>query len=367
MAVAQLTHKLGLISSATPNAGTLVLSDVARLLLGFMPSASKTVSKIRVYTSAVAGTIGASDLHCDLYSAPAGISAVADPATGTLIRAVTTVTTTPTGASWIEFTGFSDALTIGTQYFITVYNTNASAATTNRPTLRWSTSLPDSTMGSSTSVSGWFKRASGDSGSTWGTNVASVAGLVIEYNDGTIDGTPFQQGLAQAAGVGVYSTRESGALFTTPADVKLKVAGIGAWIFSNGSPTGSVRFRLYEGTSLVATTASSNRIHTANVMFLPFSSSQVLSASTTYRIVLGETTQSDTSGNRFNLYEYVVDNTALAKAALPFGSWVGTYYDGSSWSNTDTSAPVIWMLLDADDPFDATSSGGGAYSYPFGG
>jgi hypothetical protein len=92
-----------------------------------------------------------------------------------------------------------------------------------------------------------------------------------------------------------------------------------------------------------------------------FTSTQTLQPGTVTRVTLGETTQSDASGNRWNLQEITWDTDANSLALLPFeGSCVKTYFDGSTWTDTAGSLFGFALLPDTAGEFGAGAGGGGA-------
>jgi hypothetical protein len=346
-------------SGTTPSTGTLAVNSAAIWpALGFRVPVTGTLSKVKFFVSAVGGTLGAGDITVELYdSTTAGLPSSS-------LQASTTITAYPVGAAWVEATGFSTSCTADTQYYIVLKNTDASPATNNF-TLRWVTEQDYQTLGSGAAF-GWNKRHSTDSGGTWTTGpVAAVGGLRLEMSGSVFYGLPLSTAAANGSGVGVYADREYGVKFTTPADAKIRLIGAGARVTITGTPTGMPRFRLYTGDTLTATTNSINNSVTNVYTSGFFTSSQVLEPSTSYRLVLGESAQADASTNRFNLIAGTIDNDADSKALLPFGGWVEGYLN-STWADVDTQVPFIWLILDKDDPYDASSSGGGEVSSVFG-
>lgn len=356
-----LAQTWGLKDSGTsPSATTLALSAATtRLLFLFIPPASKTLNTVRFFVSAVSGTISSNGVVCDLWSMPTGaIAAGTVPSASLESRA--TVTATPTGAGWVEVTGFTTALTAGTLYGLVIQNATGTPASNNF-TARWVFGLDNSVLGTTV---GWGKRHSTDSGTSYGTAANQVGGVRLGFSDGTYAGIPLSNVAAAGVGDGVYNTRESGDLFTTPANGKLVVKGIGTRIIVTGTPTGSPRFRLYAGTSLIDTTASVLQYASTTIAEGFFASPVTLDAATAHRMVLGETAQADASGNRFACNaEFTVENDADSRALLPFGGMTKTYFDGSSWTDTNTSALEMWLILDTDGEL-ASSGGGGMLRHP---
>lgn len=332
------------------------------LAYGITPLLGGTVSKIRIYASAVAGTLGSSDLVCDIYSDSNG-----NP--NTSLQSSSTVTTTPTGAAWVEFTGFSQALTVGTNYFLILRNANSSPTTNNITYSYSSTSL---VQGNSTdpATAQTTVFTSTNSGSTW-TRAASVGFFVIDYGGGSIEGFPVQSGTS--GDPQIYSSREGGIKFTTPANSGLNVVGVCGVVAKVSSPTGDLRYRIYTGSSTAPTllgttvTRAPGFINTArNQKPLYFSTPLTIPASTVVRVVVSETTQSDTSGNRYNLEHAVLSSTDTG-ILLPYTvqpELTLSTDGGATFSDTPNRLPLIWLLLDANDPFPVSSSGG-ASSHTF--
>lgn len=350
-------------TGAANGTSTLALNAATTwLAYGFVPSETKTLSKVKAYISAVTGTLTAAGLSCDLYSDTAATGPNAS------LESRTSYTTDPpTAGTWIEFTGFTTSVTAGTQYWI-VFKNNVGTPSSNFPTYRFGggNSWINETSGSNIAY-GWHKRATTDSGTSWATNaVVRTAGLRLEYSDGSFDGTPASQIAAHTAANSVYANRELGVLFTTPANAKLNVWGIYAQLAKTGTPTGSLRFRLYTGTTLTATTNSvvTANVVTGGVIFAYFSARQALAPSTAYRIVLSETTQADTSANCFQLYTFTIENDANSRSILPYdGTMQSTYTTDATagppatWAETNTSIHPIGMLLDHPSEFGAIGAG----------
>lgn len=349
---------------SNPNGGnvTTALNAAANwLAYSFSPEANKTVNKIRVFASAVGGTLAASDLTCDIYTDVAGVP-------GASLSSTATVTATPTGAAWVEFTGLTQAVTGGTQYWSVLKNLNGTPGT-NFPTYLHGAS----NTGSSSSFAqgsmlwGRNKVATVNSGVAWATSVRNnTFGWRIDFSDGTFLGEPCQ-GVGQAAGASaaVYLTRETGVVFVSPGGASLNVRGIAMCMAKALSPAGNLRFQIYSGTTLLATTLS---IPAANVPTSPFwmqayfSANQVIAPGTTVRVTAGTTSGGDVS-NSYQSSEYTLNNDANSKALFPFGTLANptnvakkTYFDGSTWTDTDTALLPFALILDSDGEFGAAGS-----------
>jgi hypothetical protein len=349
------SHCYGMQDGTAPASSTLALSATnTHLVYTFIAQAPFTLSKVRAFLSAVNGTLAATNLVCELWSFPNG--AQTTTTMGTLLESRNTVTAVPTGAGVVEFTGFTSTLTLGQQYGLRFKNANGTP-TANFPTFRFATGLPNQLTGSN--VAGHFKKHTTDGGSTWTGLVIGIGGFRLEFSDGSFYGAPFDQGAVTVVGDGVFSTSELGATFTSPADVFLRISRVGVRLTVTGTPTGVPRFCIYDASNtLIATTANVAQYFTAQYAVGVFASPVVLSPNTQYTVTLGETTQSDTSANRFNLFEYFVENDVNSQALLPFGGWSKAQFDGTSWTMTPTRAPIIWMIGDTTDFFDPAGSGG---------
>lgn len=346
---------IGWLSSGAPATGTLALNAANTwLALSFRPPADLTIAKVRVYASAVGGTLDGNDLECHIFSNAVGVPNAS-------LSSTATVTATPTGAAWVEFTGLSQAVTGGTQYWIVLKNA-AAAPTTNFPTYQWVTGAPAAGMGPTSSTQNWSKKQTSD-GSTWGTSpVTGVMGYGIEYSTGAIDGILMEGVNTSITGDGVYSTREAGVYFTSPANVRMRVRGVRMMPANKtGTPTGNLRYRIYTGTTptLVCTTA--DVVAPADLTAIAYiqgycASTITIEPGTIVRVVMSETTQSDTSGNRYNTSYMVIPNTAPARSLTLFGGLQKTYFDGSTWAQTNTEFPPFSLILDTDGPFIALNT-----------
>lgn len=148
--------------------------------------------------------------------------------------------------------------------------------------------------------------------------------------------------------------------------MSVRVVGVTGMVNKTGSPTGSIRYRLYEGTgssrTLVATTVSSANISTTvNHSPLWFDSTILMKANTWYTVVLSETTQSDASTNRYNLLSYSIRSAfepllrGMLGAATKYSS---TTDGGSTWSaDTDNEYPHLTFFLDTSQGFVIPSGG----------
>lgn len=370
MSLFQIDGSWGCLTRDTISFSTFALNgslsggySVNWLAYGFIPQLGGTVSKIRVYASAVTGTLGSSDLVCNLYSDSAG-----SPSTS--LQSSTTVTSVPTGASWVEFTGFSTALTVGTTYWIVLRNANGTP-TSNSATYTYLTN--SSILGNSNNpaLGQSLVYTSTNSGSTW-TRAVSTGAFVVDYGSGNIEGFPVQSGTT--GDPQIYSSREGGIKFTTPSNTTLNVIGVCAVASKTGTPTGNLRYRIYTGSgsspTLLATTATRDAATistTRNQKPLYFTSPVSISADTVVRVVASETTQSDTSGNRYNL-EFITLSSSDTGILVPYTiqpEYTLSTDGGATFTDTANRYVSIWLILDAQEPFSSSGGGGAGGSFTF--
>jgi hypothetical protein len=156
----------------------------------------------------------------------------------------------------------------------------------------------------------------------------------------------------------------------------MNVKGVAFGVSKTGTPTGNLRVRVYTdsgGTSTLVAT-SDVAIAPANVLtgsywtnFL-FSSPVTFVGGTVYRVVLSESTQSDSSSNFYNYFFITVDSDANSLTLLPFGGTLTAAYclatctTTSNWVTT-YDVPLFALLLDPTGEF--SSSGGGQKGYPW--
>lgn len=335
------------------------------LAISFIANDAKTLSTIRAYVVALAGTLGANDITCDLYD-----STGTNGAPGSAIETGKVPTATITGAGWYTFTGFSTALTANQQYWLVFKNVNGTPAS-NYCNMRSVTNLRmPYLLGSSAARFNWARAASVNSGSTWSIATGSPC-IRIGYGDGSFDGMPLSNVAAAGSGDGIYGSNESGVKFTSPANAYLNARGV-AFLFNGktGSPAGLPRFGLWTGSSPVnqgyTTDLLSTSITGAQAVKAYFASTITINPNTVCRLTCGEDTNSDTSSNRYNLDEFIWDTDSNSELLLPWdGTCVKTYYNGSSW--TDTAGSIFGHALILDTSGEFASGGGSGGGIIFGG
>lgn len=355
-------YLLGLPILSNAAAQTLQVNAAATWLgLSFnAPPGNKTLARVRVFATAVAGTLGNTTQSLDIYSDSAG-------APNASLVSSTTLTSPPVAASaWNEWggasTGLNLALTGGTQYWVVLKN-NEAVPGTNFPTYGWVNggAMP---RNSGQAALAWSKKHSTNSGGAWGTAAAGVMGLRLEYTDGTFDGFPIQN--ISAASQGAFATSEQGSNFQLPTGANLKVAGLAVVLWSvTGTPTNGLRLGLWNGTQgSESNIAYTNTIPEALVAAAGggwqesyFSSSQTLTGGNFYTVTMA-TTGADASTKRYNPIALTNDGTAAGEALMPFeGTLQQATYNGSTWSYSASAVVPILLLLDTSGEFSGTPVG----------
>lgn len=341
------------------------------LAFGFLATESKTITSLRfcVYYKVDPGSLlGSTDAEVKVYGST--IAGLPDTGSG----AIATVTFDPTTTGCKNTTSMSYATTPGEQLWFVVRNTYAVPAT-NYFAINIAPEGLVGIGGGGYSHNHYGKgtsyQESSDGGITW-TNVqrSAASPYRVNYGDSTYYGYPFTEfdvaNNPVNSGDRVYGDDEVGNKFTTPADTSLNLRCVSFMQAKIGSPTGSLRFRLYTGTTLTATTSSMTESGSGSnsSVTLCFSSVQVLAANTTYRVVMAETTQSDASGNAYGPSRIDWDSDSNSLALKPFnGTMSKTVCTGScnggTWTDTTTSFYVMQLLLQFGDEFPTSGGGSG--------
>ena len=337
-------------------------SDVEWSAFSFIaPPGGATLNKVLVYVSGVAGApLTDAKLQCEVYTDTAGVP-------DTSLATTTTVTAKPAAAAWVEFTGFTLALTGGALYWVVLKNIEANP-TTKYPIYRY---ITNGTPRLTSNQLGVFSaKMTGDSGTTWNTDVSNmIAGWRLEFSDG-FSGYPLSDASSGSASYAVYENREQGAYFTTPARGQLVVAGAIANVKIQGSPGNGIKFRLYKGTTLVDTSKEildHNMSSTVQTMAM-FTAQRVLDANTVYRLTIMHSGAAGTSSNYYTLCYGVLHDSADSRALGPLKGWQNTYTTDStgtppSFSETATIVPCIALLLDTDGGEIYAAGGGGLMAH----
>jgi hypothetical protein len=204
------------------------------------------------------------------------------------------------------------------------------------------------------------------SGSLAYNGTARRLGEQIEF----ANGDAVHAGLYAAGndGLSVYGTRMSGVRLTL-ADVGLRIVGVCWYGMRSGSGCSIVTRVLDTSDNVLATSHSVLGPQQQGSVTRPwyFSEPVALQPNSTYRIVLANPSNDGSSSNYFKftyrVRAYSSGSVALLHSGI-FQSVQTSEYNGTSW--TDDSSYVLprvfLLVLDADQPFITSGSGGGGQS-----
>lgn len=359
------------------NSATLTLSGSGIwLAFSFVLDQTKTLNKVKLYMVTKTGTPGTTDLTCDLYSnSTSNIpnASIDGPMSADAVGA---------SGTWVQWSGFTTSCTAGTQYWLVFKNANGTPAS-NNPTYQW-TGSPSTlgpiaiqgTVSPSAGSYGWNKLQTANSGSSWTTPNPGAGGPRLEFSDSTYDGMPFQSIVRPASGTTAnraFGTQEVGVRFNIPSGVTYNVKGVGMFLNKTSTP-GDLRFRLYQGTTLLGTT---NPIAAADVSstlvgdwFTAYFSSpiSIISTNNPFRVVMGDATAGDGNTVGYNPALYTLENDAGSLGLKPMN---GTLQKTITADNTaspvvfsDTATDIIPFALLMDTAGELTASGGGLIVNP---
>jgi hypothetical protein len=341
---------LGWWTTKENNPDAVTLDATGRVAFGIIPQSTSNITNVRIYVTGLTGTPAVTDLRCAIHQEGSD-----EP--GTVITEVNAASIPAVG--WINFTGLAVSATRGARLWVVLRNGGtANYCTVRTPHIQYSP-IPDPQY--LYPVARYVR--SNDSGVTWAAgDYAAATTIRVGFADGTYLGFPLQDEF-RADDTGTQraqSAIEVGVRFTTPT-VQLKVIGAMVRVAKTGTVAGSMRFRLYEGGSLIGTTdalapalfAGSD----SRPVSLMFPSVLTLAASTSHRLVVGAT-GSETSGNGYGLDWFLFDTDSNSLPLLPWqGSTQRTILNGT-WTDTAGYFPSHALILD-DPPF---GSAGGTTS-----
>jgi hypothetical protein len=261
---------------------------------------------------------------------------------------------------WNEFTwGTKPALTEGTLYWIVLKITSGTSIvwapyhTTSLFAIAHIGSAP-------AAASSWGITAvsSSDGGATWdGTIANAVTGFRVKLTNDTdvaYFGLPAaNSGTLNFANDIIESTQQVGNVFTTPADVKIRLKTVVYIVRKSASP-GNLSCVLYTGDAVVAT-ATSGAIPAGNISTSPttyqfqFNPVLELAPSTKYRLVLSAASGDDSS-NYYYHYAYTWDSDADSLTLKPW-SMSQCNLEAGAWTDTSTSAIPVILVPDTMDEF----------------
>lgn len=340
----------------TPSASTNALSTATTFsAFSFIPDSTKTVSKVRFYASAVAGTLQSGDIEVHIYSS------AEDGKPNASVASSVTITTLPTGANIVEATGFSYALTAGTQYWAVIKCPNAGAGryiTTRRYTVVRNEAVVGNTSGFGLNF------ATTTDGSTWTVTPQAAGVISIEYSDASLSG-PLIYGSWQSSGVygAGASKRHDGFFMTTPSGPSVKIRGAFINVVKTGSPTGTLTATLRVGGSTYSSVNSIPSGQVASGMNIFYFPETTVAGGTGIMVTLDNSAE-DSSGNTYKVGSFIFRNDSADLSLAPFGLRLTTSTDNAAtWTETGEYVVLGGLLMDVSSPFSAAASGGGAYVF----
>lgn len=315
-------------------------------------TSNKTISKVKVVTSAITIPQANISVSAELYSA--------NPTTwkpNAALDGPQTLTNIAAGV-W-EFTGFDYAsIAPGTLYFIVFKNTAANPAT-DYPTFRYSNNQVIPLIHGAYASLGFNKWSSTDGGSTWGSSSVGSVFMRIEFSDGTFIGYPFSNyGYASKC----FGNNWSGVRFTTPSNATLNVAGIVAMLYAVNGPTGDMMMTLKHSGQSVDTVAYSVDARQTAPMYFYFETVQSIPPDT--EVTVWFSVGNGSSSNYIAICEYIVMDDADSKGMLPFANGTTRFWQkvtstdaGVNATLTDTAAPMMGLILSSDGEFAQPNQG----------
>lgn len=319
------------------------------------------ILKTRFRNASITGTPDSDDVVLALFST------TANRLPDTSLESCNSVTTAVASNQWTEHTCWTQTVSRSVPVCFVLSNAAATPASNY-----FTPEVPqDGGLGwHDTDFGTWVNRTSTNSGSSWSTN-NSPSQFIVECDTdpgaGTtteVFGTAYEtrnNPASAAAGDLVYTTRKVGAYFTVPPGAGKCFRGVGANIGTVGTPSGDISFEVFNDTTLVATTdALSNALSLTDGIVAKqyFDGKYCLPGGATGRVSMKTSSGGDTS-NGHALLTVNVRNDATDRTTLPAdGTWVFTVYDGSSWTQTNTKSPWIWLILDGDDPDNSAAASG---------
>jgi hypothetical protein len=330
-----------------------ILSNTTYKAFPYLAAASETLNTIRFPIGLQLGSFSAGEFHVEIWSDNGGKP-------GSMLAATTSVTGTLGSKTYNTATGFTYAMTAGTLYWVVFYTT---AASPFYGIGIW----PDNSSMLGNTRAGWLfnTMTSSNSGSTWsGDGNDKVFPLGMGFSGGVYDGFPAFVDAQDASSQRVYADRQVGVKFTALASLDMNVTGVFFDPRTIGTPTGNLVYKIYDGASLLGTTAAmlpANVYTDYDWRYSSFDAPVVIPAGATARVVMAETTQADSSSNAYQLKNMTVDNNANSVAQMPFGGIQGTYSTdgGSNWSDSSTVIYPFALTLDPAAPFAGSGGGGG--------
>ena len=317
-------------------------------------ASNKTINTFSCQLQSVVGSPIAANISCSIYAddgvngQPSGSALATAPANSI-----------PSANSFMDFT-FNYTMTASTQYWFVIRNLNATPGT-NYFRIVASNGASQHPMFMPSALFGFSTNYSTDSGSTWpGIDPGTIPLWFCAFSDSTNSGTRILAFTTASDIAG--AAKEWGMAFTTPTGGKLKVKGGTFQAAAYGTvPIKTSVFKIYKGTSLVATSVASNVTGGANpvaVVSAWFDAEVALDSGTLYRITLAVPSVNGTTNYMGCNGIITVEDSVLAKSLKPFNgsvSYTTTANSGTSFTDTDTKFPCYGIMLDPANEIDPGS------------
>jgi len=340
----------GSFISLSPNYGNYVA-------VAFIATAEQ-VSAFRLPITSVSQTIPAGSLRVRI--CPSDPSNNYLPNTSTVLSSATNDNAISAGGTFASFTDFSShTLTVGERYWIVIDNGSSNATVTVTPF--------DNTAQSTHSFAHAVATFSG--GTLAYNAIARRLGEQIEFSNGDVIHTGLIP-IFISDGLTVFGSRMSGVRVSI-GDVGLRLAGVCFFGARNGNGCTIATRILDTSDNVLATSHSVAGAQQLGSSTRPwyFSEPVALQPNSTYRIVLANPNNDGSSSNNFRLTQriraYSTESVALLHAGI-FQSVQSSDYDGTSWTDDSNNVlpRVFLLILDADQPFITSGSGGSAGIVP---
>lgn len=319
------------------------------------------LTAVKVYISAIVpspGSLATTDITVQVYSdTGVGLPNVAIGTAGN--AAVTPV------VGWNTLSGMTNSLTVGTQYYIVIQNTNSSP-TVNYPSLQPQGIMPETF--SYSSLLGPRNLNTTNSGTSW-TGITAACGNWRGFNStsGIYFGFPTTLPQTMGSGERVQGTVEYGAKFTTISGASQNINRVGFHLLRQGT-TGNVGAKIYNASNTLI--ATSTKILTgliSTVSIYPtefyFSSPVTLSPNTVYYATVFED-GSSTGSNYIQTYKTPFDNATNSVPLMPFNGTMQAYVNnnGTFSASLDSTATYnciipFWLGFTPGNELTTSSSG----------
>jgi hypothetical protein len=330
----------------------------------FVAVGSHVLSTIALQLGSTIGSLGPNDLELDVYSDNGAQIPNSSLGVGY------TSTNVSRSGFWYTWSGYTGVTTSGTMYWLVLKNKDA-APTINYATLKtWGAPniapMPLTTGSRTQLVQGI---GASYNGSAWGWT-GCIGVFKISYSDNsTYQGYPLTGYSVDYTNV-VYAGAAIGSLFTSPA-VAVSVSCITMQSTTKqGTPSGKLQVQIYAGSSgtlslLGTTDPVPSFANTAYPVTACFESPVVIPSNTAIRVVMSETTNTDTSASAYRTNYMTYDSTPGSAGLMPFGGTLQETYcpstggctTASHWTQTNYQFVPFELLLTPGAEFFRPQSG----------